>query len=218
MALQTKVQSEEARQHILDSDLVINCLDNNNARMELQVLAARYLKPMLDLGVGIRLKKGTKTVREMGGQSILYYPGGPCLLCQGFDVASVMSEEMEQVHRATGYIEGTGDSPASVVTLNSVVAGLGMQVVLNYVTGFAEPPVYLRYDFLRNETSHFNFIRRQDCPVCGENGIEGKGDLPEAADNSSNRFFQRGRTGLPGSGPEIERIKDTKEAPVTGGP
>jgi len=135
-----------------------------------------HLKPLLDLGAGIILESGTRVVRDMGGQAILYFPGGPCLFCQGVDPTTIVSREIRQVQRAAGYIQGTDETPPSVVTLNAVTAGLGLQIAINYLTGFIEAPTYLNYDLLHNNSTRLNFTRRPDCPICGDAGIEGRGE------------------------------------------
>ena len=174
--IQAQVEDLAAHQAISNADFIISCLDNDSARMEVQLLAASHLKPLLDLGSGIILEPGTRTVKEMGGQARLYYPGGPCLLCQGLDPTSIISTRVREIQRAVGYIAGTDETPPSVVTINSAVAGWGLHIAINYLTGFTEAPIYLRYDLLRHHTTQYSFTKRADCPICGEEGIEGKGE------------------------------------------
>jgi molybdopterin/thiamine biosynthesis adenylyltransferase len=171
-----RVEDYAAHEAIFPADFIINCLDDDSARIEVQILAALYLKPLLDLGAGIILENGTRVVREMGGQAMLYFPGGPCFFCQGIDPTTIVSREIRQVQRAAGYIQGTDETPPSVVTLNAVTAGLGLQIAINYITGFIEAPAYLNYDLLHNNSTQLNFTRRPDCPICGDAGIEGRGE------------------------------------------
>lgn len=170
-----RVQDEVARQALLEADVIISCPDNDAARLEAQILAARYLKPLMDLGAGIFLDEH-KRVREMGGQVAFYFPGGPCLLCQGLDPSRIVSDEIREVQRAVGYISGTDQTPPAVITLNAVVAGVGMDLLSRYLTGFAPVPTYLKLDLLRHQALGLNFRKRPDCPICGPEGIEGKGD------------------------------------------
>lgn len=175
-AICAKVQEETARQAIIEGNVIVNCLDNDAARLEVQILTARHLKPLLDLGSGIMLKSNQQSVAEMGGQAVFYIPGEACLICQGLDPTRIVSEPIRAIQRAAGYIAGTEETPASVVTLNAVIAGLGMDLLMKYLTGFARVPTYLRYDLLRHQTLQLNFTKRPDCPICGKSGIEGKGE------------------------------------------
>ena len=173
------VQSEEARRAIINADLIINALDDDAARMEVQILSAMYLKPLLDLGAGIILGEDRKTVRGMGGQVIFYVPGGACLICQGLDPSKIVSREIRELQRDIGYVQGTDETPPSVVTINSIIAGIGMDLVTRYLTGFAATPTYIHYDCLKHTPMMLKFRRKKDCYICGDNGIEGKGDETE---------------------------------------
>lgn len=176
VAVPESVGSPAGRAALLDGDLLVCGLDSVEARLEAQILAARYLKPLLDLGSGIALAPGTTQVRHMGGQAIFYIPGGPCLLCQGLDLSRVRSPEHQAVRRAVGYVDGTDETPPSAITINSVCAGIGMDLVVKYLTGFGPFPTYLRYDFLAHRTQQFTFSRQSACQICGTAGVEGFGD------------------------------------------
>ncbi len=164
-----------AREAIVRGDLIICGLDSIEARLDAQILAARHLKPLLDLGSGIILEGSSRRVAQMGAQASFYIPGGPCLLCQGLDPSRIISAEHREMRRAIGYVEGTDETPPSVITINSIIAGIGMDLVVKYLTGFAAYPAYLRYDLLSHATHEYSFDKRQECPVCGEDGVEGKG-------------------------------------------
>ncbi|MBI2525331.1 MAG: ThiF family adenylyltransferase [Candidatus Rokubacteria bacterium] len=144
------LQSEEARRALLRADLIVCGLDNMAARLEAQVVAARYLKPLLDMGSGIVLRPGTRQVQHMGAQAALYAPGGPCLLCQGVvNPSRILSPEHRALRRGLGYVEGAEEAaPPSVVTLNALVAALGLEALVRYLTGFGPAPTHLRYDSL----------------------------------------------------------------------
>ncbi len=177
IALAHPVESPEAREALLQGDVIVSGLDNAASRLEVQILAARYLKPYLDLGSGIILDQAKEKVRSMGGQAAFYIPGGPCVVCQGvLDPSKIVSQEHRKVRRALGYIEGTDETPPSAITINSIIAGIGMDLVVKYLTGFAPFPTYLRYDLLSHTTQELAFTKREGCPVCGDEGVEGLGD------------------------------------------
>jgi len=173
--LRLPVEEEACQKALMQADFVVNALDDDSARLNVQVLAARHLLPMLDLGSGIRLKPGTREVSAMGGQATFYVPGGPCLLCQGLDPTQIVPREIRRMQRQIGYVEGTDETPVSVVTINSVIGGIASDILMKYLTGFSTAPLWVSFDLLKHEVTRLSFHRRTDCPICGENGIEGLG-------------------------------------------
>lgn len=207
--LQAWVQEERAHRAIGAADLIVNSLDDDGARLEVQLLAARYLKPMLDLGSGIHMREGQ--LRQMGGQAIWYWPGGPCLVCQGLDPAHIVPREVRELQRAIGYVRGTDETPPAVVTLNAVVAGVGMDLLARYLTGLGSVPPYVRIDLWRRQMREHRFEKRPDCPICGDAGLEGRGDEEMA-------ILEPGRSSqTPGPGPDrISRLLERLRLKRTG--
>ncbi|MBN2034240.1 MAG: ThiF family adenylyltransferase [Deltaproteobacteria bacterium] len=78
------VEDPMAQALLRRADVIISAVDGLGPRAELQILAARHLKPLIDIGSGILVSDGK--VRRMGSQIIFYQPGGPCLACQGMDL------------------------------------------------------------------------------------------------------------------------------------
>jgi len=174
------VESSEAQEALSRADVIMASVDNDSARLNLQVLAARTLKPLLDLGSGIRLERGSTKVKSMGAQVAFYAPGGPCLACMGLDLNSVEDPEQREARRRIGYIEGTEETPASVVTINSVIAGIAGDIFVKYATGFAEAPTLVTYDAMEHVTVAFRIDGAPDCPICGKTGVQGMGLEQEA--------------------------------------
>jgi molybdopterin/thiamine biosynthesis adenylyltransferase len=171
-----RVQEAKAQKALVEADVLVGCVDNDAARMELQILAARFLKPLLDLGAGIILREGK--VREMAGQAAFYFPGGPCLLCQGLDPANLASEEVLALREAFGYVQGgpVEETPTAVVTINAGLAALAADLLVRYLTGFSSVPTFLRFDLLNHKFVSLRFQKREDCPICGKEGVEGMGE------------------------------------------
>ena len=125
----------------------------------------------------------------MGGQISFYIPGGPCLSCQAVVPREIDSEISLEVKRATGYVQGTDLTPTSVVTINSILAGQAMDILIKYITGLMLPASHIKCDLLTNTYGNFNFRRKEFCPICGVNGIEGAGEetvqlIPHSSWNS----------------------------------
>jgi hypothetical protein len=79
------------------------------------------------------------------------------------------------VRRALGYVQGTVETPASVVTINAIVAAIGADALIKWITGFSKTPRWLRYDLLAHQSTSLNFASRPGCPICGEEGLMGLG-------------------------------------------
>ncbi|MDO8126000.1 MAG: ThiF family adenylyltransferase, partial [Candidatus Brocadiales bacterium] len=174
------VQDKEARTALKEVDIVLSCVDNNRARLELQTLAVRYLKPLLDFGTEIHLdSQKDNVVASMGGQIRFYIPGGACLVCQGLDPARIKSPRQEDVERLTGYVRGKNETPPSVNIINAVAASLGLELLTRYITGFATPGFHERFDLIDFSFKKMSFTKRPECLVCGDDRAEGRGDLEE---------------------------------------
>jgi hypothetical protein len=59
------------------------------------------------------------------------------------------------------------------------MAGHAVDLLVKYLTGFAEIPRYIKCDMLNNRYEIFKFGKREDCLVCGSEGVEGLGDERE---------------------------------------
>lgn len=190
--LTAPVESPEAQDALSQADVILAAVDNDSARLNLQVLAARTLKPLLDLGSGIQLERASSKVKSMGAQVVLYVPGGPCLACQGLDLKSVEDPDQRKARRRIGYIEGTDETPASVVTINSVIAGIAGDVLVKYLTGFADAPTLVTYDALEHASISFRLGGAPDCPICGKAGVQGMGleqELPMPSPKGMDALF-----------------------------
>lgn len=175
-ALPCGVEDPRAHARLREADVILGALDGMGPRATLQILAARYLKPLFDLGSGILVDSDGK-VHKMGSQIIVYILGGPCLACQGMDIFRPDSGLAGDLRKKTGYVAGTGLTPTSVVTINSVLAGWAVHLLIRYLTGVGGAfPRYTQVDQWAGTVKQLNFDRKPSCPICGQDGIEGKGD------------------------------------------
>ena len=175
-ALRMRTSHPDAKSRFARSDAIVCGFDNDESRLDMGLYAARHLIPLLDMGSGIYLDRDWK-VEEKGAQIRFYIPGGPCLLCQGLDASSIKSETLRSNMRSAGYVEGTGESPASVITLNAVVSSMALDLLASYLTGSNLPvPTTLIYDELGRRLIEVESKKDKDCPICGTSGVEGLGD------------------------------------------
>jgi len=180
--------SDESIESLKPCDFIAVAPDNNFARYKAAEFASRYMKPLLEFGSGVRMRDGKVT--SIGCHVRLQLPTdrGKCLVCNGLDVADLTPSEFEDYKRAIGYVEGarSDETPASVVTINSMAATVGLRILLDYFGGYtgAELPDHVLYDDLSMklvDLSHA-FHKNPECTICGrgEDSIFGRGDfLPE---------------------------------------
>jgi len=185
--IEGRVGDEQVEDALSEGDVIIAGLDSFSARFETQVIAARYLKPLIDIGSGINLDRKENRVKFMGGQVAFYIPGGACLCCQGVVPRDIGSGPGEKIRKAIGYVKDTDITPTSVTTINSILSGHAVDMFIRYITGFSVTPRYIRLDMLNNVYEQFNFVKKTDCPVCGQHGIEGKGKEMEQILPNRNR-------------------------------
>lgn len=163
------VDDERAVAALDDADIVIGCLDNEPARLQLLTMAMARGIPYLDLATEIYPE-----APEYGGRLIWSRLGRQCLSCIGaldqeeLRVASMDPEQRAAYERTYGLNLGTLGRPGpSVVSINGVVAALGVTELMVWATGLREPFDQLAY------RGHAGALRRPmdpptpSCYYCG---------------------------------------------------
>ncbi|MFQ6044105.1 MAG: hypothetical protein ACE5PV_24890, partial [Candidatus Poribacteria bacterium] len=137
------------------------------------------------------LDKTTGLPAKVGSQARLQLPtkNGKCLACMGLETENLINPKIEDLIKKSslqiGYIQDSDlPTPVSVVTINAIIAAVGVRMLLSYISGISKTPSYLIYDELELQFSDVSnvFKKRSDCPLCGqgENSLFGWGDnLPE---------------------------------------
>jgi len=98
--IRQKAQSTEAKKALKKTNIIIACVDNDTTRLDLQVFATQYKKILLDLSAQIIGEQRIGTIR-------IYIPGKtPCLVCQGLNLANIMTDTLRQAKARTGYLKG----------------------------------------------------------------------------------------------------------------
>lgn len=129
------------------ADIVIGCLDNEAARLRLLEITMAQGVPYLDLATEIHPE-----APEYGGRLCWSRPGRQCLSCTGeldqdeLQVAPMDPEQRAAYERTYGLMRGTVGRPGpAVVSINGVVAGLGVTELMVWATGLREPFEQLVY-------------------------------------------------------------------------
>ena len=164
---------------LLACDLVFGCTDNQLSRTILNAIAFQFYVPVVDLGVELQVGGA------MGGRVSWLAPGGACLWCMGvLDSETVRVEQLPPALRhdeeARGYIRGLDEPAPAVVSINGVIASLGVTEMLARVTTFAGTTprstllLYRLGDGVVRRTSP---NQMPACPTCSASGVLGAGDL-----------------------------------------
>lgn len=176
------VAASRVASRLLDCDLVFGCTDNQLSRTILNAVAFQYYVPVVDLGVELQVNGA------MGGRVSWLAPGGACLWCMGvLDSETVRVEQLPPARRrdeeARGYIRGVDEPAPAVVSINGVIASLGVTEMLARATKFAGAAprstllVYRLADGVVRRTSPSPM---PGCPTCSAAGALGAGDLASA--------------------------------------
>lgn len=164
--------------HLLGCDLIFGCTDNQLSRTVLNTMAFQFYLPVIDLGVELQ-------TASMGGRVTWLSPGGACLWCMGvLDPETVRVEQLPAALRrdeeARGYIQGIDEPAPAVVSINGVIASLGVTEMLARLTGFAgtgSRSSLLLYRLTDGVVRRASPASTPLCPTCSAAGILGAGDL-----------------------------------------
>ncbi len=162
---------------VIAADYVFGCLDSEGARLVLTELCAAYAKPYIDLASDIMPGQPP----SYGGQVCVAWDGQGCLVCCGLlDVAEAQAELAgvgDRRNREALYgVEraALGRSGPSVVSINGVVASLGVTEFVVGVTGLRAPQRVLTYRGQFGRVATSVDTPAPDCYYC--KGIHGRGD------------------------------------------
>jgi molybdopterin-synthase adenylyltransferase len=166
-----------------DRDLVFSCVDNDRTRALLNRFAHQYLIPVVDLGTRLDARQGHITAAA-GRVSILGH-GLTCLRCSNhINSERIRAESMPREERIAlqqeGYVMGIDEPAPAVVSLNTVIAGLGATAGLNLfvgLTGGAQPADQI-YDARSGSVFPVSPRHERGCDVCGDiEGVKALGDI-----------------------------------------
>ena len=131
--------SDDGFRAIIDADYAFGCLDSEGARLVLNELCAAYVRPYVDLASDII---PGETLVYGGRVCIGLWAGDGCLVCRGLlDISEAQLDlagpDARRDRDAIYGIETTalGRSGPSVVSINGVVASLGVTEFMVLVTG-----------------------------------------------------------------------------------
>ncbi|MCA9091085.1 MAG: ThiF family adenylyltransferase [Planctomycetaceae bacterium] len=155
------------------SDLIVTCVDSMAARQAVARMTHDLITPHLDVASEIqRRRDGTL---EMFGDARLLQPGDDgCMLCVGGPEANVRGDLWYEMGRPeSGLIRGPrrewSDTRAgSSILLNSMLAGMGVQMWIDAVTEQTRGSRWLRLNWSATpEIIEGSSVGNGPCPICG---------------------------------------------------
>jgi hypothetical protein len=172
--------SESGFAAIIGSEFVFGCLDSDGARLVLNELCAAYERPYFDLATEI-IPGSPPTY---GGRVCAAWDGHGCIVCYGLlDTAEAQTdlsgpEAQRSRNKLYGIdMEGLDRAGPSVVSINGVVASLGVTEFMLAVTGIRAHKPVLTYRGHMGGVSLATESPAPDCYYC--RGVRGKRDLAD---------------------------------------
>lgn len=183
------VSRDDVSDVIKVADVIISCVDREASRSAINELAVRYDVPLLDVGCDVKHEDGRAVA---GGQVRKVIPGvTACLSCSGgldplalaFDI---MSERDRAKYRARGYSVGADHRAApAIAPLNALAAQYGIGGLLAlFDVGGIEPHDFVSFELTRGSVLTATTNVRDDCPVCGTDGVLLQGDAELAREST----------------------------------
>jgi molybdopterin-synthase adenylyltransferase len=170
--------SDDAFREIKSSDYVFGCLDSEGARLVLTEICSAYEKPYIDLSSDTESLDGLR----YGGQVCSAWDGDGCLVCLNLLDCDEAGQELggPQAQRNREAIYGVrpdrvdAGGPA-VVSINGVIASLGVSEFLVAAAGLRKPSRVLTYrGHMGGHVSIATDPPRANCYYC--KALRGTGD------------------------------------------
>lgn len=174
--IQASIEDPLCEEAIANSDQVIVGTDNHSSRYSAQVLCQKYATTLISAGVNITVRDDGQ-ISDRSGEVITVRPGDHhCLLCLrrinpvkvGFEKADF--QEQKDIIKKRGYVVGVDIAQPAVRTLNSIVASMTVDTLVNLYAGFQEVvPIHVYEDnkskrILQDEESLK--YRHLHCNIC----------------------------------------------------
>ena len=163
-------------------DVLFCCVDNDRTRVVLSRFAHQYLIPMIDHGTRLDAREGHITAAA--GRVSIVGAGLTCLRCSyHINPERIRAESMSRKERAAlareGYVMGIDEPAPAVVSINTIVGGLGVTAGVNLfvnLTGHIQPFDQI-YDARTGSVFPVTPRHEAGCDICDDvKGLKGLGD------------------------------------------
>jgi hypothetical protein len=158
------------------ADMLVCCADRGSARLATALLAALYLKPLLDIGTGV-LNGPRPAGRRIGADVRLVLPER-CLLCLGgiADLDAARRELLDGPAERAGE-DWRRERRGSLWSLNATAVGLALRLLEDFMSGLRADSTWLHLetDATGLPTMESRSPSGAGCPVCARAGTADAG-------------------------------------------
>lgn len=139
-AIARPIEDIRVRRHAAASHWIMVCTDNHSSRLHAQKLSHELFVPLISVGVNITVE-GDVVTDESGEVITCINGSGACLLCTGrVNLTKVFHESHPSEHIRSelvnrGYVSGTTVAEPAVRTLNSILAAMAADTLVDHYTG-----------------------------------------------------------------------------------
>ena len=176
-------KSRSAFDVVAEADWVFTCVDNDGCRLLVNEVCSAHGKPLIDLATEVVPEEENDNTVRYGGR-VCVCTGDSCLCCLQVIDSAAAAEELEddaarQDRGATYGVDRSvlGASGPAVVSLNGVVASLGVTEFMVAVTSLRKPFRYLNYHGILGKVTVNQDAPVGDCYYCSNRGKTADFDL-----------------------------------------
>lgn len=174
-AFANDIHDPKAEETVALSDWVIVATDNHSSRFRVQQLSAKYFIPMISVGVNITAQDGK--IEDMSGEVITARIGDNlCLNCLGRINPTKIANEthtddaIKEALVTRGYVTGAQVKEPAVKTLNTILATMAVDTLVNqYTERQRHIPILIYEDNLSKaiyEDTESLRLRNKNCFTC----------------------------------------------------
>lgn len=138
------VSQRHTAQHVVGSDVVFGCTDDDAGRMRLSRFSYMYLTPLIDCGVQIDADE-SHMIRGIIGRVTVLHPAAACLLCRGRvspQIAAAQERppaEQDRLQRE-GYAPALPGTEPAVIAYTTAIASAAVNELLERLVGYGPEP------------------------------------------------------------------------------
>ncbi|MCE7995008.1 MAG: ThiF family adenylyltransferase [Roseivirga sp.] len=132
-----------AIREVMSSDFIFGCVDKVDAKQLLNHISTYYLVPYIDIGVKLK-SDGEGGIEEISGALNYVCPGGPSMMSRKAysmemleaDALNRVDPETYRARRKEGYMIDVDNPSPAVISVNTLVAALGVNEMLARIHNF----------------------------------------------------------------------------------